>query len=305
MKDYLNIVNDKYPVRRSDLQKKEFQDYVLEELKDTNYNISVKKALKQHNNIIIGNVEKAKVVFTAHYDTPARSLFPNLVIPRKPALTMLYHFTFPIIIAIVAVLLGYGIGAIIGASDIVNIILYLDIYFLLFLLCMLAFTNEHNKNDNTSGVACVLELAKKYERDDIAFILFDNEEKGLLGSKGFNKENKKLMINKLVINMDCVGLGNNVLFISKKDAMIHNLYSVLKDEFNSNDKFNVNFYPVKGSMGNSDYKSFKCGIGMMVCEEKKGIGYFTSRIHTDKDTLADSENIEFIVNGLSNFIEKI
>ena len=80
-----------------------------------------------------------------------------------------------------------------------------------------------------------------YDEEGYDYLGYNKEGYNRKGydKKGFNKENKVLMENKLVINMDCVGLGNNVLFISKKDAMKHNLYSVLKDEFNSNEKFNV------------------------------------------------------------------
>lgn len=304
MKDYLNIVNEKYPIRNEDKEKKEFQDFVLDELKDSKYNVSVQNLQKKHKNIVIGNVEKASVVFTAHYDTPATALYPNLVMPRRPVLTMLYHFAFPIAMALLSLFITYLLCLASGVSEIIAMIFYLDIYFMMFLLCTFAFKNKNNKNDNTSGVACVLELAKMNERDDIAFILFDNEEKGLLGSKAFNKANKNIMKDKLVINMDCVGLGKNVLFIAQKDAMKNDNYAFLKDCVRSNEEFNVEFYPVKGSMGNSDYKSFKCGVGVMVCEENK-LGYFTSKIHTNKDTVADKENIEFLVNELNKFIMKL
>ncbi len=34
-----------------------------------------------NNNIIIGNIEKAKIFCTAHYDTQAVLPFPNLIVP--------------------------------------------------------------------------------------------------------------------------------------------------------------------------------------------------------------------------------
>ena len=44
--------------------------------------------------------------------------------------------------------------------------------------------NRHTANDNTSGVAAVMELMARLpeeQRSKAAFILFDNEEKGMLG----------------------------------------------------------------------------------------------------------------------------
>ena len=70
-------------------------------------------------------------------------------------------------------------------------------------------------------------------------------------------------------------------------------------------EYTVNFYGTKGSMSNSDYKSFKCGIGLMTCGKKKFIGFCTPRIHTKRDIIANVENIEFITDNLTNFINNI
>ena len=41
-------------------------------------------------NLIIGDLEQAKIVLTAHYDTCARSLLPNFILPKNPVLSLLY-----------------------------------------------------------------------------------------------------------------------------------------------------------------------------------------------------------------------
>ena len=85
---------------------------------------------------------------------------------------------------------------------------------------MLAFENKNNKNDNTSGVAAVMSLIKNIDKDsNVAFILFDNEEKGLIGSGQFNKQNKKMMENKPLINLDCIGNGNEIVVIFNNEKM--------------------------------------------------------------------------------------
>ena len=62
---------------------------------------------------------------------------------------------------------------------------------------------------------------------------------------------------------------------------------------------NVTFYPMKGSMGNSDHKNFDCGIGVMAAHKGKGklIKYYCGRIHTNKDVIYQEENIQFLTNG--------
>ena len=59
MKDYLTFLNEKYPIRRSKEQKEEFIKYVKEEV--SGYNVDVETLEKEHNNVVIGDVENAKV----------------------------------------------------------------------------------------------------------------------------------------------------------------------------------------------------------------------------------------------------
>ncbi len=304
MFDYLNHVNDLFPVRRTKEQKENFRKYALDEAKKLGYDAKV-ETIKEHNNVVIGKAETAKVIFTAHYDTPAASLFPNLMMPRNLILAYLYVFGYPIIISLLSLAVSYGIVKLCKLPFETTAIIFAFLYLGSFYLMTRTFTNKHNKNDNTSGVSTILSLMKENNNKDVAYILFDNEEKGLLGSKAYNKEHKNILENKLVINLDCVGYGNNLIFISKKDAETHEYYQLLKDSVLETNEYSVNFFNTKGSMSNSDYKSFKCGIGLMTCGKKKLVGFVTPRIHTKRDTIANTRNIEFITENLSNFIKKL
>ena len=72
-------------------------------------------------------------------------------------------------------------------------------------------------NDNASGSAAVIQLAKAFENSEfktkrsILFILFASEEQGLFGSKYF-VENLKIDTNKIVamFNLDCIGYGDSI-----------------------------------------------------------------------------------------------
>lgn len=304
MFDYLNHINDLYPIRRKETQKESFRKYVLEESNNLGYDAKVEK-IKEHNNVVIGNPEKAKVIFTAHYDTPAASLLPNLMMPRNKVLGYLYSFGYPIVLALLSLAVSFGIVKLTKLPYEMNTIIFMFLYLGSFYLMTRTFINKHNKNDNTSGVSTILSLMEKNKDQDIAFILFDNEEKGLLGSKAYNKAHKEMLENKLVINLDCVGYGNNLIFIVKQDALKHKYYELLKSSVLETNEYTVNFYGTKGSMSNSDYKSFKCGIGLMTCGKQKFIGFCTPRIHTKRDIIANVENIEFITDNLTNFINNI
>ncbi len=304
MFDYLNHINDLYPIRRKEEQKENFRNYILDESKKLGYDVKVDK-IKEHNNVVIGNPETAKVIFTAHYDTPAASLFPNLMMPRNLILGYLYAFGYPIIVSLLSLAISYGIVKLTNLPFEMTALIFIVLYLGSFYLMTRTFINKHNKNDNTSGIATILSLMDRNRGKDVAYILFDNEEKGLLGSKAYNKTYKEQLDNKLIINLDCVGYGNNLIFITKKDAENHQYFDILKQSVLETNEYSVNFYGTKGSMSNSDYKSFKCGIGLMTCNKVKGIGFITTRIHTRKDTIANTRNIEFITENLTNFVNKM
>ena len=70
-------------------------------------------------------------------------------------------------------------------------------------------------NDNTSGVTTVLDVMKELpqdQRNKVAFVLFDLEEAGILGSASFASKHKSIKKNTLVINFDCVSDGETMMF---------------------------------------------------------------------------------------------
>ena len=104
-------INDNYPIRKTDEQKKLFRDWAVQQATSLGYTARVDSLGRkgQHNNVVIGNPHSAKVIFTAHYDTPARSLFPNLMVPRNVPLFIAYQFM--VIGALIILLLCIPEGA--------------------------------------------------------------------------------------------------------------------------------------------------------------------------------------------------
>ena len=303
MKDYLTFLNEKYPIRRSKKQKEEFIKYVKEEVSE--YSVDVETLEKEHNNILIGDVENAKVVFTAHYDTPATSIVPNLMLTKNKVLGLIYAFSYPILLAFASLGIAYLIYWMFNLLYAVFALMYIVLYLGSFYLLTRCFPNKNNYNDNTSGVAAILSLIEKNKNNHIAFILFDNEEKGLLGSKAFQKKHKAIMKDKLVINLDCVGNGNNIIVIYKEKVIDNALFNCLKDHLKSNELYNVEFINYKNALGNSDHKSFDLGIGVVATKKSKRGIYYTSRIHTNRDIEVSRDNIYFLNEEISKFIENI
>lgn len=305
--DYLKEVDDKFPIRKTEEQKDAFRKYVLEKVTARGVEARVEK-LDKHNNLVIGNPQTAKAVFTAHYDTPCSSLFPNLMMPKNMLLCRAYVFTIIFLFLAVALIPAIIIGLNILQSEVAYAIIFLVLYFGLYFLALRTFTNKHNLNDNTSGVATLLTLIERLSQEQlcqVAFIFFDNEEKGLLGSKAYSKAHKTEMEDKFLVNFDCVANGKNVLFIAKPKAEKNPYYLLLKESFAPLDGFNVEFCPIKGAVSNSDYKKFEQGVCCVACKKSKRGVLYTPYIHTAKDVVADIKNVEFLVNGACNFVNKI
>ncbi|MBO5772394.1 MAG: M28 family peptidase [Clostridia bacterium] len=301
MKDFLTEINEKFPIRRSESQKKEFRAYVLDVASQLGQQTNVEQ-IKNSNNVIIGDVESAEVVFTAHYDTPARSLYPNLMLPRSPFIFYVYNFFFPLLMAGLSLGIALGLDALFTLGNQWTVLIYLWIYFAMFYLAVLTFTNKHNANDNTSGVAVVLSLVEKnLNSNKVAYVLFDNEEKGLIGSTAFSKLHKDWKRNKLFVNLDCVGNGDQILILAKKEAKSHKNFENLTKNVQTNDKFSVHYFPMESSVANSDHKNFDCGVAIVACKKHKFLRFYTSRIHTNLDVVASVENVSFLAEKLSNF----
>ena len=304
---WLETLVEKFPVRKSEKQKEAFRQWVVSEAaKSLGYEAKVEAvgALPANRNVVVGDPETAEVVFTAHYDTPATIGIPNIMIPRNMALFILYQ------IAVVGGLLALAfcvgwLASLAGLSFEAAYMIGWVFYMALLIMMIGGIPNPHNVNDNTSGVAAVLGLMEKLPeeaRGKAAFILFDNEEKGLLGSKAYAKAHQEVQYTKLIVNMDCVGVGETVLLIASKLATRLPSYPALEEALRSHGGREVKFFGKAGSACNSDQKSFKGGVVLVACKKRPIVGYYCPRIHTPKDTFADQGNLDFLAESLAGFV---
>ncbi len=304
---YLNLLNEKFTIRRKPEEKRAFRDFVLSEMEKKGASAKVETTSDGKNeNIIVGDPTTAKVVFTAHYDTPAASLFPNIMIPRNQPLFWCYQFVPVIAMLAVALTVSYLVGMVWLQDERAYMLSFLALYYGLYFVMFRGFSNPKNYNDNTSGVATLLSIIEGLDEDalkEVAFIFFDNEEKGKKGSKAYFTDHKSEMEDRLLINFDCVGNGKTVVFIAKEKAEARDEYKALKECFTDDGEYTTEFYPMRSSESNSDYKNFPCGIGCMACKKAKNGLLYTPYIHTKMDTVAKDENIEYITNKILKFLE--
>lgn len=290
-----------HKVRKSKKQKTNFINRIKMFADENDYDFKVEKGLFGSRNIVLGNADTSKVIYSAHYDTPFSLGIPNIITPKNKMLYILYQLAMlpMLLIPFCALfLMEYLIELILNKLLFSETMFFicgflLTIFeFFLFFKILFGIPNKNNSNDNTSGVSVLLETIKNIPanlKDKVCFVFFDLEEYGLIGSYSFSRKYK----NKLLINFDTVADGREILIKTKSKDLIENL----KKAYVSNKEYNVEIL-TKEMIFPSDHANFKNGVGVTATKlsKKKKINYI-DRIHTSKDVIFDKKNIEFLVKS--------
>ncbi len=302
---------EKYEIRKSKKQKQAFREYVCDVCEKMGFQTQIEKGSFGARNIVVGDIEKAKVVYTAHYDTCAVLPFPNFITPKNFSIYLLYQLVVTVGILLpmfLIVLLGEMLIYHIVSDETMTFVLSEILYWgALILVCTIVLggpANKHTANDNTSGVTVLLDIITSLPetaKDEVAFIFFDLEEMGLFGSSGFASKHKKQMKEKPLINFDCVSDGEHIIFALKKKASY--LKETLEQAFPSSDVAAVEVL-TKGVFYPSDQANFKQGIGVAALKKSQKFGFlYMDRIHTKKDTVYREENIAFLKEGAIRLLD--
>ena len=296
MSDILSVLLEKYQLRRTKQQKDDFFVFVQAAAHSAGYPCeeeAIKGSLFVSRNLIAGDPETSKVIFTAHYDTCAWMPFPNLVYPQNKILTILAQM--PLILILLALAFGtgyltYGLWGRIGATLAAYVV-----YFGLFSLVFFGPANKHTANDNTSGVAALLQIMNalpQEQKQNAAFIFFDNEEYGKVGSKAYAKKHPNITEGKVLLNLDCVGDGDDFLIIAPQNAESH-LENLLKNAFQDTDGKRAVHCSAPSANYNSDQKSFPNATAAAACRKGR-FGYHIPRIHTHRDVICEESNLQYV-----------
>ena len=292
---------EQYQIRKTGKQKKAFREMLMRELKNMGVEAREEKYkdLLGSVNVVAGDVEKAEIIFGAHYDTCPRMIFPNFITPKNS----LIYYGYQMMIVAAMLLVSY-IPAIPVSMAADGRSVYLTWYFAylaLVVLLMKGPANRHTMNDNTSGVVTMVELMAKTPeelRTRCAFVFFDNEEMGLVGSGAFRAKHKKQAKNTPMVNLDCVGDGEYFLLAGSKAFLAdERLTGAVKSAFGDGE--NVLYSEQEKTVYPSDQKKFGKSMAVAALHKGKKVGYYMNRIHTDKDTVLKEENVQRIADALS------
>ena len=286
-----------FPVRKSRKQKQAFRDAVLAYAAGCGYTGTVEKGSLGSRNLVMGNPETAEYLITAHYDTCARLPFPNLITPCNLPLFLLYQVLLVVLIFALAAA-GGGIGYLLTRNPEPAFWTAYALLWVLIVLMMVGPANRHNANDNTSGVIALLETARSLPdslRGKVCFVLFDLEEAGLIGSASYRKRHKKASEKQIVLNLDCVGDGDEILLFPTAKLRKAPEKMVWLSQFDGTYGVKSICVHKKGfSCYPSDQANFQFGVGICALRRSRWAGLYLSRIHTGRDTILEETNINIL-----------
>lgn len=311
IKTLKELLLSKHEVRKTDRQKLAFIDWVREYAGEHGIAVTVEDSEKtiRSRNILLGDVEHARTIITAHYDTCARMLLPNFSTPGCLPLFVLEQTLLTLLIGLGGWIAGRGVYALVSAwghplaAGILSALGAAAGAMLVLLLMLAGPANPHTANDNTSGVLAVLLLAKRMkEMPGVAFVLFDHEEKGLFGSQAFIKAHPQAA-RRFLVNLDCVGDGDTLLYTGMKGGMrmpqakrmLAAMESIAPE------------YGMKTASGDfpkwiypSDQMLFPRGTAFAALKGKKIL--YMDRIHTARDTVLEERNIECLMQVIEKSV---
>lgn len=303
MTELSHKILDAYQVRKTKKQKQAFIALLQQHIP----NLQVQKmGFPKSRNLVIGDPATAKVLLTAHYDTCAQLPFPNFITPKRPLISILYSFLVIIPWLVLIFLLNLLLSHFV-TDYLLHYWISLVCYGLLMWMMLSGPACKHTANDNTSGVITLIEVYHALPvdlRNQVCFVFFDNEEKGVIGSAQFRKKYKKETKDKLLINYDCVSDGDYFLLgISKKANQKYHV--ALAQAFTSDHDKTVMLENLKKVYYPSDQAGYPMAIAVAALKHSKLFGYYMDRIHTKRDTVFDQRNIHFLKERTVQLIENI
>ena len=297
-----------WQIRKTDAQKTAFIGWAMDYARARGIPVSVEESgrLIRSRNIVFGDVDRARTIITAHYDTCAGMLLPNYSTPGCLPLFILEQTVLTMMIGLGGWLAGRAGYAFASAymhpiaAGILSAAAGTAGAMLVLLLMLCGPANLHTANDNTSGVLTVLlAMERLKEKPGVAYVLFDNEEKGLFGSKAFIRAHPQAA-RRFLINLDCVGDGDTLLYTGMKAGMrmpqakrIEKAMQETAPEYGmktASGEFPKWIYP-------SDQMLFPRGTAFAALKGKKIL--YMDRIHTARDTVLEERYIGCLLNILS------
>lgn len=202
-------------------QKKKFHEALKADFEALGMNETVinKRKYKMFpvNDYVYGNLKQAKNIIVVPYDTPEKGIwFKNIYYvnngnKNQKASTVQVFLPLLLIyllfVVSVYILPNFASGA---TAQLLSLMLSTVLLVMIMIQLMKGYPNRNNANRNSSGILAALELASKMsvdERRKTAFVFTDSNRSNYYGDKILEEELSFLNRNPNVIQLNCVGDG--------------------------------------------------------------------------------------------------
>ena len=297
--------SERFPVRITKKQKERFLEELESELAARRFEterITVRTLIR--NRLLVTKCEQPRVIFLAHFDTPTimpfwiASLFNFVGHTRQITGSVLILALIYIPVILSTALNSYFLTA------------FTNLFTLVILLSLvsLLIPNPRNREDNTSGIIGLMALAewlkdKPRLKEQVQFVFLDNEELGLLGSKGLRRlwDKEGHPYNEaIIINLDCVSRGQKPLIVyHKNDTIAQKVLPYLQAYLPETETIDLTILPL------SDNYTFRKEGAIDISYADPSLfpgGYTIPRIHSPADKDFFPEKLLAIINGLTEFL---
>lgn len=315
MSRFADRILREFPVRRTPQEKERFRLFLMGALRELGYDPKLQTreaSLRrggQVTNVVVGDLETAKLILVAHYDTGVRTLLPPLIMPTRPLTGFLYLALTPVCALLGNLLISFGIPFLITYAtdyrvDLSGLVTPLFFLLLLAALLYLRFgpSETHNVDDNASGVVTLLEtaaaLTPRY-RAEAAFVFLDGGFAGMSGAKSFRARYPSAK-ERPVIDVNCVARGDELLILPNRTSRWNGeLLDAILDSFDGKGNKTVFlktdslvYYP-------SDNRVFRQSVSICGCVDLRGFGRIIMPRNAES---IDEANVGILSSGLCKLI---
>ena len=130
-------------------------------------------------------------------------------------------------------------------------------------------------------------------------------EKGRKGSKAYARDHLEMQHTRFVVNVDSVGVGDVFLVSAPGLAVQLPQYGKLKKLLGAIPERMAQFHSSLTTRGNSDFRSFKCGVGITAYRQISGVGLYLGDLHTSRDDEADQVNLDRLAEAFSALAQQV
>ena len=292
---------EKWQVRKTRRQKAAFRRRLTDKLSAAGYPVFEERhgLTSGTVNVVVGDADRADLLFTAHYDTCAVLPFPNFIAPRNLFVSVLYQLFLVLLLVALSICVQQMVFWITKSGE-ASFFAYLLALLLFCALLLFGPANRHTSNDNTSGVIAlteaILSLSPEALADrKIAFVFFDREECGLIGSSAFRRRHKKTLRNTAVVNFDCVSDGDTLLFAANRRFVADGaLFEKFQEALPADPQKETVVCSSASIFYPSDQIGFQKYAVVTALRKSRLFGLYLSRIHTPRDTVFDETNLDLL-----------